>query len=151
MILKSIGYKSLPVPGIAFDDRKGVVPNVAGRVLRAVQGSTDLDQGLYVCGWLKRGPSGIIGTNLVDAEETVSSIVEDAAPGGRGLGKPQGLGGKLGVEGLREILSQKGVKAVDFNGWLKVDGQELDQGKAAGKVRQKVVEVAEMLKVAGVA
>ncbi|KAI7736867.1 hypothetical protein M8C21_014408, partial [Ambrosia artemisiifolia] len=71
LVLKSIGYKSIPVDGLPFDYSKGVVPNIRGRVLS----SSDVDQpetGLYVCGWLKRGPTGIIATNLYDAEETVS-------------------------------------------------------------------------------
>jgi adrenodoxin-NADP+ reductase len=73
MVLKSIGYKSLSVPGLSFDDYQGRVPNAKGRVLRSGQGTegTAIENGLYVVGWLKRGPSGIIGTNLVDAEETV--------------------------------------------------------------------------------
>lgn len=82
MVLVSIGYRSLPLPGVPFDARRGVVPNQAGRVMSDVGGSdavqgVDLCQGLYVVGWLKRGPSGIIGTNLLDAEETVACIIHD--------------------------------------------------------------------------
>ncbi|CAM8987989.1 unnamed protein product [Rhodiola kirilowii] len=82
MVLKSIGYKSVPVDGLPFDHRKGIVPNVKGRVLGNSQdGSQHPQPGLYVCGWLKRGPTGIIGTNLYCAEETVASISEDLEQG----------------------------------------------------------------------
>ncbi|MEW5303998.1 MAG: hypothetical protein WDW36_006641 [Sanguina aurantia] len=81
MVLVSIGYRSLPLPGVPFDARRGVVPNLAGRVTSegGIDGVPGVDsyQGLYVVGWLKRGPSGIIGTNLLDAEETVACIVHD--------------------------------------------------------------------------
>ncbi|GAB4816812.1 hypothetical protein N2152v2_003858 [Parachlorella kessleri] len=67
LVLKSIGFKSVAVPGVHFDPCKGVIPNQGGQVLLE-DGSTP-DAGLFVCGWLKRGPSGIIGTNLIDAEQ----------------------------------------------------------------------------------
>eukprot|EP00268_Persea_americana_P038081 TRINITY_DN3773_c0_g1_i14.p1 TRINITY_DN3773_c0_g1~~TRINITY_DN3773_c0_g1_i14.p1 ORF type:complete len:110 (+),score=18.96 TRINITY_DN3773_c0_g1_i14:4879-5208(+) len=76
MVLKSIGYKSVPVNGLPFDHQKGGVPNIQGRVLSDKSEHAILEKGLYVTGWLKRGPTGIIGTNLFCAEETVSSPCE---------------------------------------------------------------------------
>jgi hypothetical protein len=79
LILKSVGYHGTPLNGIPFDAIKGIVPNNLGRVLQSVTSAdTSVVRGLYTCGWLKRGPSGIIGTNLVDAEQTVACMLEDS-------------------------------------------------------------------------
>ncbi|KAF2309647.1 hypothetical protein GH714_004448 [Hevea brasiliensis] len=105
MVLKSIGYKSVPVDGLPFDHQKGVVPNASGRVLTDALGDqTLLEKGLYVCGWLKRGPTGIIATNLYCAEETVASISQDLEQGTlaavTSLPKP-------GREGLLQLLDDE--------------------------------------------
>lgn len=82
MLLKSVGYRAAPVPSVPFDDVHGTVPNEMGRVLSAAGDSAaGRIPGLYVCGWLKRGPSGIIGTNLVDAEQTAGCVRDDLAAG----------------------------------------------------------------------
>jgi NADPH-dependent glutamate synthase beta subunit-like oxidoreductase len=74
LLLKSVGYKGLRLPGVPFDDLQGTVPNVLGRV-------TDTEgvvlRGLYVTGWIKRGPQGIIGTNIMDADQTATCVAED--------------------------------------------------------------------------
>nr|XP_011464895.1 PREDICTED: NADPH:adrenodoxin oxidoreductase, mitochondrial-like [Fragaria vesca subsp. vesca] len=76
IVLKSIGYKSKPVNGLPFDNQRSVVPNVRGRLISEASGDhTRLEKGFYVCGWWKRGPTGIIATNLYCAEETLSGIV----------------------------------------------------------------------------
>lgn len=75
ILFKSIGYKTLPIDGVPYDARRGVIPNEKGRVVRASE--TEGSFPLYVAGWCKRGPSGIIGTNLFDAQETVRSLIED--------------------------------------------------------------------------
>lgn len=77
MLLRSVGYRGVPVPGIPFDSGRGVVPNALGRVQDSGTGANV--KGVYVAGWLKRGPQGIIGTNLVDAEQTARCVVEDLA------------------------------------------------------------------------
>ena len=81
MVLRSVGYRGLPIPGLPFDDERGVVPNAAGRVVR----DGAVASGEYVAGWIKRGPSGVIGTNKHDATETVRCLLEDArlSPGER--------------------------------------------------------------------
>ncbi|KAL5670190.1 hypothetical protein ACJX0J_022411, partial [Zea mays] len=81
LVLKSIGYKSLPVQGLPFDKNRGVVPNLRGRVLSSESEIATVERGLYVVGWLKRGPTGIVATNLHCAEETVASILEDDKKG----------------------------------------------------------------------
>jgi len=85
MVLRSVGYLSVPLPGVPFDERASVVPNALGRVLGA-DGSPL--PGEYVAGWLKRGPTGVIGTNKSDAAETVRCLLEDLA-GGPGEGDVQ--------------------------------------------------------------
>lgn len=93
-------------------------------------------QGLYVCGWLKRGPTGIIGTNLTDAEDTVHSIVADDAAFDRSV---------PGTPALLHLLQQRGVKVVDWSAWSRVDAAELQAGKACGASRVKMVAVVDML------
>ncbi|CAN6540990.1 unnamed protein product [Malus baccata var. baccata] len=115
IVLKSIGYKSLPVDGLPFDHRKGVVPNVRGRVLSDTSGDpTLLEKGLYVCGWLKRGPTGIIATNLYCAEETVASISEDIK-----LGRLTSSSNS-GREGLLQLLDDRNVRVISFRDWEKI-------------------------------
>jgi ferredoxin--NADP+ reductase len=74
MVLRSVGYRGVPIPGLPFDDKRGVIPNAAGRILR--DGAPV--PGEYVAGWIKRGPSGVIGTNKHDATETVHCLLQDA-------------------------------------------------------------------------
>ncbi|CAM8988056.1 unnamed protein product [Rhodiola kirilowii] len=136
MVLKSIGYKSVPVDGLPFDHRKGIVPNVKGRVLGNNQdGSQHPQPGLYVCGWLKRGPTGIIGTNLYCAEETVASISEDLEQGSlsSSLKLP-----KPGSEGLSQLLDSRNVRIVPFSGWEKIDAEERRLGSLKNKPREKL-------------
>jgi NADPH-dependent glutamate synthase beta subunit-like oxidoreductase len=87
LLIKSVGSRGVPLPGVPFDHRRGIVPSVMGRVIDTAQndlvdGPDELARvglGLYVCGWLKRGPQGIIGSNLMDAQETASAVADDAA------------------------------------------------------------------------
>ncbi|KAK8654668.1 hypothetical protein V6N13_107275 [Hibiscus sabdariffa] len=121
IVLKSIGYKSVAVDGLPFDDRKGVVPNVKGRVVSDNSGDpTSLENGLYVCGWLKRGPRGIIATNLYCAEETVAGVSEDVEQGV--------LAPKLGRDGLLGIMDERNVRVVAFSGWERIDKEEKRKG-----------------------
>ncbi|VFQ75793.1 unnamed protein product [Cuscuta campestris] len=103
IVLKSIGYKSIGVEGLPFDHQNGIVPNVRGRVLHDSSDLAEVEKGLYVCGWLKRGATGIIGTNLYCAEETVASISEDIKEGI----VPSGSSSKLGKEGLLQLVESR--------------------------------------------
>ena len=145
MVLKSIGYKSVSLPGVPFDDKAAVVRNTRGRVHDA---SNVNSSGLYVAGWLKRGPSGIIGTNIPDARETVGCILEDAAGGVL----PAVTAPHAGMAGLRALLSKAGrtdASLVDWAGFLAINAAEVAAGAAEGRPRQKITRVEEMLKVAG--
>ncbi|GMH03307.1 hypothetical protein Nepgr_005146 [Nepenthes gracilis] len=146
LVLKSIGYKSVAVDGLPFDPYKGVVPNVSGRVLHSTKGDQMLlEEGLYVCGWLKRGPTGIIATNLYCAEETVASITEDLERGQ--LASMSSLP-KHGREGLLQLLDSRNVKAVPFTGWEKIDAEEKRRGSLINKPREKIPSWEELLAVA---
>ncbi|CAN0897197.1 NADPH:adrenodoxin oxidoreductase, mitochondrial [Linum grandiflorum] len=143
MVLKSIGYKSVPVPGLPFDHRKGIVPNAGGRVI-SEDPDTKIENGLYVCGWLKRGPTGIIGTNLHCAEETVSSISHDLE---HGLIGSTSSSSKPGREGLVELLDDRNARVVDFNGWEMIDCEERKLGSQRNKPREKFCSWKDLLTV----
>lgn len=133
LVFRSVGYRGVPVPGVPFDEKRGVMPNDAGRVLD----STAVVPGLYVAGWIKRGPSGVIGTNKPDSQETVASILADVSrldP----CTTPDS-------EALKAILAQRGVRAVSYADWLRIDAAEIERGQAKGKPREKFARIKEML------
>ncbi|CAN8320289.1 unnamed protein product [Cochlearia groenlandica] len=139
LVLKAIGYKSVPVNGLPFDHKKGVVPNVRGRVVSHTTGDKpETEPGLYVCGWLKRGPVGIIGTNLYCAEETVASVSKDIE---EGVCKSA----KEGSKGLMQLLEKRNVKKIDFSGWEKIDAKEKQMGSESNKPRDKLVSWDDLL------
>ncbi|XP_028233835.1 NADPH:adrenodoxin oxidoreductase, mitochondrial-like isoform X1 [Glycine soja] len=143
MALKSIGYRSVPVDGLPFDHKKGVVPNDRGRVLSDPSDPSVLEKGLYVCGWLRRGPTGIIATNLYCAEETVSSISADLENGGlissSTLPKP-------GRDGLLQLLHDRNVRVVSLSDWEKIDSEERRLGSSRNKPREKLASWDELYK-----
>ncbi|KAJ6290661.1 hypothetical protein OIU78_026410 [Salix suchowensis] len=146
LVLKSIGYKSVSVDGLPFDHVKGVVPNIKGRVLADTSGDpTQLEKGLYVCGWLKRGPTGIIATNLYCAEETVASISEDVH---QGEIASTSTFPKPGRQGLLQLLDSRDVRAVPFSAWEKIDSEERRLGNLRSKPREKLTTYENLLKVA---
>jgi ferredoxin--NADP+ reductase len=123
---KAVGYRGLPIPGVPMS-RRGTIPHVGGRVTDASGAPID---GVYVAGWAKRGPSGLIGTNRACARETVNVLVADFE--GR---LPKG----------RDAAAVLGLRAVDWAAWQRLDAHERSQGEAAGRVRTKVEDPAEML------
>ncbi|CAK9138334.1 unnamed protein product [Ilex paraguariensis] len=145
LVLKSIGYKSVPVDGLPFDHHKGIVPNVKGRVLKYSSGNLTQFEGLYVCGWLKRGPTGIIATNLYCAEETVASISEDLE---KGVLTSTSTSSKPGREGLLQLLDSRNVRVVSFNDWEKIDTEEKRLGRLRNKQREKLTTWEELQELA---
>jgi ferredoxin/flavodoxin---NADP+ reductase len=122
MVLRSVGYQSVPLAGVPFDERTHTVPNEAGRVL----GPDGVPlPGEYVSGWLKRGPTGVIGTNKSDAAETVRSLLADmtAWPGGA----------PAAGERLAGLLAGRGVVPVSYADWLRVEQAEKDLAAALGR------------------
>ncbi|KAJ7537246.1 hypothetical protein O6H91_12G104900 [Diphasiastrum complanatum] len=143
LVLKSIGYKSKLVAGLPFDLKKGVIPNFQGRVLNDEAQNSKYEKGLYVVGWLKRGPTGIIGTNMICAEEVVESIAQDLEQGllTSFLDVP-------GYFGLLELLQDKAIQFLSFDDWQKINQEEIRRGELKGKIREKIVRTEEQLEVA---
>jgi len=134
ILLRSIGYRGVPVPGVPFDEKRGIIPNADGRI---VDGDKAVPQ-LYVAGWIKRGPTGIIGTNKPDSAATVKSLLDDAAA-------LASLGEKSGAEETSRILQERGIRYVSFSDWKRIDRSEIERGQAGGKPREKYTRVEEML------
>ncbi|HEV2370941.1 MAG TPA: FAD-dependent oxidoreductase [Streptosporangiaceae bacterium] len=120
MVLRSVGYQSVPLPGVVFDERTHTVPNAEGRVL-GLDGAPMPRE--YVSGWLKRGPTGVIGTNKSDAAQTVRALLADLA----GLAEP------TGGRGLDECLAGKAILPVSYADWLKVERAEADLAASLGR------------------
>lgn len=137
ILFRSIGYNGVPIPGVPFYDRWGTIPNDAGRITSEQGGA--VVPGLYTAGWIKRGPSGIIGTNRACAVESVESLLAD-------LGQLDA--DRPGREGLYQILGRNGVRHVNFTQWEKIDAAEVAAGEPKGKPREKFTRQAEMLAVA---
>jgi len=119
VVFRSVGYRGVGVPGIPFDERSGTIPNEGGRV----------EPGLYAAGWIKRGPSGVIGTNKKDATETVQLLLEDARSGTL---PPRGN------ETLEALLAERGVEPVLYAGWQAIDRAERGAGEPHGRPRVKL-------------
>ena len=133
LVVRAIGYAAEPVPGLPFDAATGTVPNEAGRVVR----DGVPVPGAYVTGWIKRGPTGVIGTNKGDAQETVAAVLEDLPT----LPEPA----HPDPEALRAALAAHGMRPVDWTSWLRLDAEEVRRGGLRGAERVKVAELAEML------
>jgi len=137
LVFRSVGYKGVALPGLPFDDRAGTIPNAAGRVLTA-PGAAETLPGVYVAGWIKRGPSGVIGTNKPCATESAEQLLADHAAGH--LVAPKGDRAALDA-----LLAARGVRVVTFADWERIDRLEVEQGKAAGRPRLKFTRIDEML------
>jgi ferredoxin/flavodoxin---NADP+ reductase len=133
LVLRSVGYRGVAVPGLSFDERAGIIPNHKGRCLIG----DDPIPGMYVTGWIKRGPVGIIGTNRADSVETVESIFED-------LAKVR-MAPKLGAAALRDALCAGGERIVSYGEWQRIDVAERGRGQARDKPREKYTLVSEMI------
>ena len=130
VVFRSVGYRGVGLPGVPFDESTGTIPNVGGRV----------EPGLYAAGWIKRGPSGVIGTNKKDATETVELLLEDARTG---LLPPRTDGS------VEELLAERRVEAVMYAGWEAIDLAERTAGEPHGRPRIKLSSWDELLAAAG--
>ncbi|MGQ4618943.1 FAD-dependent oxidoreductase [Nocardia sp. R7R-8] len=140
LVLRSTGYRGRPVPGLPFDDAAGRLPHRAGRVLDPATGEPVV--GAYVAGWIKRGPSGVIGTNKRCAHETVEALLADHATGR--LREPA-----LGAEKLDDLVAARRPNAFGYAGWLRLDRYERALGQASHRPRVKLVDAEQMAAVAG--
>jgi ferredoxin/flavodoxin---NADP+ reductase len=129
LVFRSVGYRGVALPGLPFDDKAGVVPNEKGRV----------SPGLYVAGWIKRGPSGVIGTNKPDAAETAESMLAEVAAGS--VPSPAAPDPEAALATVR--AAQPAL--VTYPDWQRLDRFETERGKALGRPRVKCTSVEEML------
>jgi ferredoxin/flavodoxin---NADP+ reductase len=124
MLFRSVGYQSVPLPGVPFDERSYTVPNADGRVLGPDGEPLPRE---YVAGWLKRGPTGVVGTNKSDAAATVRSLLADLAGDGRAPARGQSR------EQFVKTLGERGVRPVSYADWLRVERAEAELGGALGR------------------
>ncbi|MFQ6046935.1 MAG: FAD-dependent oxidoreductase [Gemmatimonadales bacterium] len=142
LVFRSVGYRGVPIPGLPFDERRATVPNVKGRVCESVDSARPL-RGIYVSGWIKRGPIGVIGTNKPDARETAQAMLEDAS-----------WGVTLAPEHTDEdaavrLVRERQPDYISFTDWMRIDTAETERGRALGRPRVKFTSVSEMLAVLG--
>jgi len=121
LVLRSVGYRGVPLPGVPFDEQACVIPNEAGRAVGAER--------TYCAGWIKRGPSGVIGTNKKDAAETVELLLADAREGKLRAPSPGDLS---------DLLDEKGAEFVAYDGWQAIDAAERAAGEPLGRPRVKL-------------
>ncbi len=141
MVFRSIGYKGHALPGVPFDERDGIIPNREGRVLDSA--AKAVLPRVYVAGWIKRGPSGVIGTNKPDSVATVEAMLADVE-------QLQSLNGvRVDPDAVPALLAQKNIKAVTFDNWKRIDVVEITAGKKIGKPREKLTTIPELLEAAG--
>jgi ferredoxin/flavodoxin---NADP+ reductase len=139
VVFRSVGYRGVELPGVPFDPERATIRNAAGRVL-----DVDGEQvpGAYCAGWIKRGPTGVIGTNKKDATETVEALLEDARAG-KLPGAPDAT-----VEAVDALLAERGVEVVMYPGWELIDKLECSRGAPHGRPRIKLSGWDELLKAA---
>ena len=122
LVVRSVGHRGLPVADLPFDERTATVPNHEGRV----------EPGVYVVGWIKRGPVGFIGTNKTDAQETVETILDDLDAG---LPEPAGT-----LASAAALVRERLPESTDLGGWQRIDAAEREQGAALGRPRAKITD-----------
>lgn len=137
LVLRSIGYRGAPLPGVPFDELRAVIPNEGGRVLDAPGGAVCPRE--YVAGWIKRGPTGVIGTNKSDAAETVGNLVEDLAAGPA----------REPTANVLDLLAARGVRPTTFADWQAIDAAELALGATRGRTRTKLATWEEFAAILG--
>jgi len=141
LVFRSVGYRGLPLPGVPFDDKRGVIPNEKGRVLDPA--TRQPVGGEYTAGWIKRGPSGVMGANKSDAAETVGCMMED-------LGEGKVLAPVQPTAAAAEALvRQRRPNFVSYADWLALNELEVARGRAQGRPRSKFIRVEEMLAALG--
>jgi ferredoxin/flavodoxin---NADP+ reductase len=136
LVFRSVGYRGVAIPGLPFDERRAIVPNDSGRILHTPGGA--VIPGAYAVGWIKRGPTGVIGTNKPDAVETAERLLEDWQAGTLPAPAPD-------RDAILRLLTGRGVDVVSWADWRALDAHEVAAGAPHGAPRCKVTDVAEML------
>jgi len=127
IVFRSVGYHGVPLPDVPFDPKGGTIPNAGGRILDK---SGEPIPGLYAAGWIKRGPTGVIGTNKKDATETVELLLEDARAGRLPAQEDEAT--------LEDLLAEREIEAVVYAGWEAIDALERGRGEPHGRPRIKL-------------
>lgn len=166
IFFRSVGYKSLPLPGldslgIEFDTNRGVIPNDGFGRVTSPKNTGDNEElpdgslishlpGLYCAGWVKRGPTGVIATTMMDAFSSADAIAADLTSQDQAsLLNAPGQSTGLGWEGVRPEVQKRGLQATSWQDWQRIDAAERDRGHSLGKSRSKFGRVSEMLNVVG--
>ncbi len=134
-VISSIGYKGNRFPGLPYDENKGIIPNKDGRVVKG----NEVIPGVYVTGWIKRGPVGLIGHNKPDSLETVKNLLEDLPLLPKRIHDSRG--------DIIELLKSKNIIFITYDDWKKIDNSEIERGKFLGKIRNRFCSSEEMLKI----
>jgi len=138
ILFRSIGYRGVPIEGVPFHESWGTIPNEKGRV---TDSENNVVPQFYTAGWIKRGPSGIIGTNRACSVETVGCLLED-------LVKLDDGSKKTGAAKVYSILESRSIRHVSYDDWKKIDAEEIERGEPKGKPREKYTYIDEMLSAA---
>jgi ferredoxin/flavodoxin---NADP+ reductase len=138
LVMRAIGYRGLPLPGVPFDERSATIANEQGRVI----GAHGPLAGEYTVGWIKRGPSGVIGTNKKDAQQTVDALLEDMRTGS--LHTPA----QPDADAAEELLRGRVPELVTYEGWSEIDRHEQERGRPQERPRVKLTRIDELLRVA---
>ncbi len=139
LVVRAVGYRGVPIPGLPFDDRAGTIPHAQGRITGQGDGAAGNE---YVVGWIKRGPSGVIGTNKKDSQDTVDTLIADLS--GAQLSE---VGPDYSDE-LAGWLLERQPELVSDEHWQLIDAHERDAGEPHGRPRVKLARVADMLRIA---
>jgi ferredoxin--NADP+ reductase len=141
LVFRSVGYRGVPLPGVPFHEAWGVILNEKGRVLAPETKQPLLGQ--YTAGWIKRGPSGVIGTNKPDALETVQGMLEDVAEGRvRTPEHPE-------RDAVAALVAERQPRYFTYADWLRLNEIEVSKGRPAGRPRIKLTSVEDMLGAVG--
>ena len=130
-----------PLPAIPFNEDRATIENEKGRIVQAA--SRQPLSGLYTAGWIKRGPTGVIGTNKTDAQETVTCMMEDLRAG-RVLTPP-----KPQIEAVAKLVEERQPQFISYGDWSVIDAEEVARGQESGRPRVKFTSTAAMLAVLG--
>jgi ferredoxin--NADP+ reductase len=140
IVFRSVGYQGIPVPGVPFDAQRATIRNSGGRVLDE---TGEPVSGVYCAGWIKRGPTGIIGTNKKDATETVDHLLEDVR-----VSEVRSRKAAVSADAVLELLVERGADVVSYGGWEAIDAVERGRGEGLGRPRVKILTWDELVSTA---
>jgi ferredoxin--NADP+ reductase len=138
MVFRSIGYSGIPLPEIPFKESWGIIPNKNGRITDISEENTLT--GLYCTGWIKRGPTGVIGTNKTDSAETVALMIEDI--NNNNTFQPE----NTESEKIEALIKERNPEYIDYEDWLKIDSEEIARGEKVGRPRVKFTKIDDIKK-----